>query len=154
LKSLGEDAPESRSIVLFDWRLGRIEVLGADDAYDVSLDAAGWDYRVVAPVLPGDIAVIGDPALYACAGDARLADVVSDGDEVVVTVLGLDEEVRLVGWSRHPISVRVWSPSAGVSEVVAIRDDATGKWEVGLDVGRSAWIDVRLRATPPAGARE
>ena len=45
LESLGEDAPESRSIALFDWRRGRIEVLGSADAYDVSLDAAGWDYR-------------------------------------------------------------------------------------------------------------
>ena len=65
LASLGEDLPATDSVVLYDWRTGRVEILPADGAYEVALEPAGWDYRIVAPVLPGDIAVIGDPALYA-----------------------------------------------------------------------------------------
>ena len=79
---VGEDRPATDRVAVFDWRSGRVDVMPADGAYDVALEPAGWDYRVLAPVLPGGIAVIGDPALYACAGDARIADVAADGDGV------------------------------------------------------------------------
>jgi hypothetical protein len=75
-------------------------------SYELELEPKSWDYRVLAPVL-GDIALIGDPNLYACAGDARIADVEVAENGVVVTVLGADERVRLVGWSRRAIAARV-----------------------------------------------
>src|SRR5260221_8073747 len=116
-------------IAVYDWRLGRVEVLEAGDDYVVALEPAEWDYRVLAPVLPGGIAVFGDPALYACAGDARVADVVVEGEAVVVTLLGAGEHVRIVGWSRHAIRAHAWSPAAGRSEVEVTHDAVAGMWE-------------------------
>jgi hypothetical protein len=150
LTSLGEDRPSSDAfatgeVVLFDWRTGRVAVVPGDGTYDLALEAAGWDYRVVAPILAGGIALIGDPALYACAGDTRVADVVANGDEVVATILGAGERVRLVGWSRRPISARTWSPAAGSSELAITHESATGKWELEVVIGGSGWIKLRLR---------
>ncbi len=75
LASLGEDAPEADAVAVFDWRTGAVDVLAADAGYDVALVPAGWDYRILAPVLAGEIAVLGDPGVYVCAGDTRIADV-------------------------------------------------------------------------------
>ena len=145
LADLGEDRPDSASVALFDWRTGRIDVLGRDGGCDVALVAAGWDYRVVAPVLAGGIAVIGDPALYASAGDARIAEVVADDGGVTVTVLGADEQVRLVGWSAAPISARGWSPGRGEFDAAPVFDAATGGWEITLTIGGAGWVKVHIR---------
>ena len=89
---------------------------------------------MLAPVLAGWIAVIGDPALYACAGDARVGDVVlDDPGHVTVTVLGAGERVRLVGWSAHPIAAHAWAPATAKTPVAATRDAATGAWELAVD---------------------
>jgi hypothetical protein len=103
---------------------------------------------VIAPVLPGGIAVIGDPALYACAGDARVADVTADADGrgVTVTVLGAGERVRIVGYAERPVSARTWSPAAGHADVASTYDGSTRAWELGVDVGRAGWIKVQIRA--------
>ena len=47
-------------------------------------------------MLPGGLAVVGDPAVYVTAGDRRLADVAPDGEMVVTGAPG--EEVEVVGW--------------------------------------------------------
>jgi hypothetical protein len=89
-------------------------VLPAGDGSVVERDARDWDLRVLAPVV-GDVAVIGDPSLYACAGDARIADVSAGDDErVTVTVLGAGERV----------TVRVWTRDAGVRDVIVDVPDA------------------------------
>ena len=41
LTDLGEDAPGTDSVALYDWRSGRIDVLAADGGYDVELEPAG-----------------------------------------------------------------------------------------------------------------
>jgi hypothetical protein len=146
LADLGEDRPASDAVVAFDWRTGGVEVGPADLTFEVALDPTGWDYRVVAPVLPGGIAVVGDPALYATAGDARIADVVVDDRGVTVTVLGADEQVRVAGWSESPVAARAWSPSEGSSDVAITRDAATGAWEVRLDVPEVGWLKLQLHA--------
>src|SRR5205814_1001128 len=67
----------------------------------VGADARDWALRVLAPVIDG-FAVIGDPSLYACAGDARIADVVAGPDSgITVTVLGAGEQVMVRCWSRE-----------------------------------------------------
>jgi hypothetical protein len=146
LADLGEDRPDSELVVLFDWRTGHVDVLERDGGYDVVLDAAGWDYRIVAPVFGDGLAVIGDPALYACAGDTRIAAVVADDDGVTVTVLGADERVRVVGWSAAPISARGWSPAAGAFDAAPVFDAATGRWEITLRIGGAGWVKVDIRA--------
>ena len=149
LAGLGDDRPGTATIAVFDWRLGRVDVLEADGEYAVALESAEWDYRVLAPVLPGGIAVLGDPALYACAGDTRVADVVVEGETVVVTVLGAGEQVRIAGWSQHPIRAHAWSPAAGRSEVEVTHDAVTGMWEVALDIGTTGWSRLSCTSTNP-----
>ena len=57
LTDLGEDCPDADTIVAYDWRTGRVDVLPRGGGYDVALDPADWDYRVLAPVLANGIAV-------------------------------------------------------------------------------------------------
>jgi hypothetical protein len=147
---LGDDNPRAAAVAVYDWRRGRVDVIPAAGSYDVTLEHLDWDYRVLAPVLPGGIAVIGDPALYASAGDSRIADVAVDspGDDVVVTVLGADERVQIVGWSERGISARSWSPAMGAGEVAVAHDATGGRWSVAVDVGPAGWTRLHLRARP------
>jgi hypothetical protein len=146
LTGVGEDRPATDAVAVYDWRRGRIDVLPADGTYDVALEPAGWDYRVLAPILPGGIAVIGDPALYACAGDSRVADVVADrhGEGVAVTVLGANERVHVVGWSERPISASAWTPATGTSEVASRYVARSNSWELALDVGAAGWAKLQI----------
>jgi hypothetical protein len=146
LTDVGEDRPTSDSVAVFDWRTGRVEVLAATDAYEVTIEPAGWDYRVLAPVLAGGIAVVGDPALYACAGDARIADVAVVDQEVVVTVLGAGERVRLVGWAQAKVSIRTWSPATGSVDMEPTYEPESGAWELAVAVGDAGWIQVHIRS--------
>jgi hypothetical protein len=89
LSDLGEDRPHTDSVAVFDWRNRSVDVISENGAYEIELELAGWDYRVLAPVLPGGVAVIGDPDLYASAGDARIAEIAIEPDgSTVVTMLG------------------------------------------------------------------
>ena len=94
LADLGFVAPTDR-VAVWNWRTQTLEILDPDGGWDLSLDALGWDYRVVAPIVDG-VAVIGDPSLYATAGDMRIGAV--EGGRV--TVLGAGETVDLVTWSE------------------------------------------------------
>ena len=148
LAGLGEDAPSGASVAMLDWRSRAVGTIDAAGAYDLALEPMGWDYRVLAPVLAGDIAVFGDPALYASAGDARLADVEDDPvhDGVTITLLGAGERVTLTGWSREPVRVHTWSPAAGSHDVASTHDAGDGRWEVAVDVGDAGWTKVHIRA--------
>jgi hypothetical protein len=92
LAELGVEAPA----VVWDWRRRTAEAVEAVGGWDVELGPHEWDYRVVAPVLAGGAAVIGDPDVFVTAGDLRLADVGPDGTVVVAGAPG--EVVRLVAW--------------------------------------------------------
>ena len=104
---------------------------------------------MLAPVLAGGVAVIGDPGLYACAGDARVADVAVEGHGVAVTVLGAGERVHVLGWSRHPVSAVAWSPDLGTTSVDAPHDALTGMWNVALELGAAGWTKLRLQVRVP-----
>ena len=90
------------------------------------------------------------PALYACAGDARIAAVVADDGGVVVTVLGANERVHIVGWSPHPISVHASAHAAGTAGVASTHDGTSGIWEIAVDVGPRGWAKVRVGAVKGA----
>jgi hypothetical protein len=145
LADLGEDRPDTDAIVVFDWRAGTVDVLSRDGSWEVALDPADWDYRVLAPVLANGIAVVGDPGVYASAGDSRIADVTVDGDDVTITVLGPSERVRVAGWSEHALTARVWFPGSGSTEGPVARDDTSGQWEVSVEIPSSGWAQLRLR---------
>lgn len=146
LASLGDDRPDAAEVALFDWRTGLVDVVPADHAFDVALEPAGWAFRVAAPVLSGRVAVLGDPALYACAGDARVADVVEEDGATVVTVLGAGERVVVAGWSENEIVARAWTTDGARSPAVT-RDDATGRWETAIVVPDAGWARVHLTRT-------
>jgi len=145
LADLGDDRPDGSRVAIFDWRSRHVEVVPADGGYDVTLEPRGWDYRVLAPVFGAGVAMIGDPSLYACSGDRRIADVRGDGDGLTVTVLGANEVVTLIGWAEHPISARTWSPAEGSAEVACPHDHASGIWELVLDIGRTGWTRLHVR---------
>jgi hypothetical protein len=147
LTDLGEDRPASSAVAVFNWRERSVDVLPSDGAFDVELEPGDWDYRVVAPILGSGVAVIGDPGLYACSGDTRVADVVldSDGEGLTVTVLGANERVGIVGWSQHPISARAWSPAAGLTDIACTNDVVSGVWELQLDIGPAGWARLHVR---------
>jgi hypothetical protein len=147
LAGLGDDRPDAAEVALFDWRSGRIDVMASTGAYDIALEPAGWDFRVAAPVLPGRVAVVGDPALYACAGDTRVADVATHDGEIVVTILGAGERVTVAGWSEAPITAHAWSSAAGARPLEVSRDDRTGRWYLIVDVPGAGWARVHLSAT-------
>ncbi len=147
---LGEDRPATDAIVLFDWRTGRVEPAHAGGGYTVELPPAGWDFRIVAPVLASGLAVVGDPAVYATVGNTRVADVAVDRDRTTtVTLLGAGERVGLVGWSPAPVSALVWSPASGSAEVPSTHDPGTGRFDIGVEIGDRGWVRVHIR--PPAG---
>jgi hypothetical protein len=146
LSDLGEDRPQTESVAVFDWRKRRVDVVSAGGAYDIELEPAGWDYRVLAPILAGGVAVIGDPDLYASAGDARVADVAIEPDgSTVVTMLGLNEQVHLVGWSQAAIAAHTWSPTGGRAPVPSTYDSAAGMWDLAVEIGASGWTKVHIR---------
>jgi hypothetical protein len=147
LAALGDDGPDTAEVALFEWRTGRVEVMASTGKYDVALEPAGWDFRVAAPVLPGRVAIIGDPALYACAGDTRIAAVVEREGEIAVTVLGAGERITIAGWSAAPIGAHAWTPAEGARPLDVSRDVTTGRWDVTVDVPDAGWSRVRLSAT-------
>ena len=83
--------------------------------------------------------------LYATAGDSRVAEVALEGDEVVVTVLGANERVRVAGWSAQPVVARAWTPSTGARSIAVEHDRASGQWELAVDVPAAGWTRLHLR---------
>ena len=150
LPGLGSDRPDAREVALYDWRTGSIDVMPRDGSYEVMLDPAGWDFRVIVPVLRGGLAVVGDPALYACGGDTRIADVAAAGDGVDVTVLGAGEPVRLIGTAPRPVSARILAPAADAA-VVTDYDADRSAWELELEVDAAGWTKIRIELEPDAG---
>jgi len=108
-----DDIGVGGDVVAYDWRRGTAEVLGAGGGWDVNLPTAGWDYRVLAPVLPSGVAVIGDARLFAPAGDMRIAAVDPTDAGARVTVLGAGERVQLTWWDGAVRTIDVDVPSRG-----------------------------------------
>ncbi len=97
-------------------------------------------------MLAGGIAVIGDPDVYASAGDTRIADVEVDADGVRVTVLGAGERVRVVGLVGAPDHGGRVVAGPGLVRSRGPRDDGTGAWEVAVELGGAGWSKLHFRA--------
>jgi hypothetical protein len=147
LADLGDSAPTG-PVIAYDWRSGTCAPLGPGDALDVALERQGWDLRVLAPVLPGEIALLGDVSMYACAGDRRVRDVRSREGALELDVLGAPgERVEIAAWSaRAPASVEIGDVRADRKAEGVRRDAATGLLRVPLRVGPSG--RARLRILP------
>lgn len=143
LADLGALAPRE-PLLAFDWRRGRGEPLAPDAGFDLELAPLGWDYRVLCPLLPAGLAVVGDPERYATAGDRRLSDVRATPQGAAFTLLGAPgERVRIVGWAeRRPAGARAAGRPLSLDW-----DEAASLWrfEQALpDEGRLA-VEVRAR---------
>ncbi len=147
LADLGDSAPAG-PVIAYDWRRRACAPLGPGDAFDVELERQGWDLRVLAPVLPGEIALLGDVSMYACAGDRRVRGVGSDGEALELDVLGAPgERVEIAAWcARAPAAVEIGDIAAERKAEGARRDEATGLLRVPLVIGPAG--RARLRIVP------
>jgi hypothetical protein len=144
LGDLGAVAP-AVPVVAWDWRRGRAERMEPGAGFELSLAPLDWDYRVLCPLLPGEIAVIGDPARYATAADRRLGGVRASGEGVAFDVLGApSERVRIVGWAgRRPASASAWDAAGGRRRIVPGWDGAS-LWHLDLELPASGWLRVEV----------
>ncbi|HEX5615248.1 MAG TPA: hypothetical protein VFZ83_08850 [Acidimicrobiia bacterium] len=137
---LGDDQPAGDAVV-YDWRTG--ELGRAPDEWPVAFPPLEWQLRVLAPIGPAGVAIVGDVSKYATAGDARIAAIEADGAATRVTVLGAGERVTVTGWADHAVTtVGTWPAGAGVPQL-AVRAD--GRFDVTVDVPDTGWIDVTIR---------
>lgn len=134
---LGESAPLG-DVVVWDARAKTATPLGSDGRWPVALGREDWASLVLAPVLPGGFAVIGDVSKFVTAGDARI-DVALHDDGARVVVLGAGERVTITGWSSRAPQV---IGAAGPID----HDPDTGIWQVPVDVPSRGWASIELHA--------
>ena len=105
LSDLGRLQPKG-PLLAYDFRRARAECIeagGAGPAWEAELEPLGWDYRILCPILPGGMAIVGDVSRYVAAGDARLREVRASGGGVVFEALGgPGERFEITGWSARP----------------------------------------------------
>ena len=139
LSDLGDAAPTG-DVVVWNWRTGATSRLPATGSWTATLAAEEWEHHVVAPVLAGGIAVIGDTSKFVTAGDARVAVSTTrdqaTGDEVVrLVVLGANETVTITGWSER-------APARDGARVD--HDAVSGVWSIDVVVPARGWVSVEI----------
>jgi hypothetical protein len=147
LADLGRLAP-ARPVLAWDWRRRIAQRIEPTHAFDLLLTPLDWDYRVLCPLLPGEIAVVGDPDRYATAGDQRLGAVRATPSGVACDVLGAPRErVRILGWAaRKPASATRWDGGDGRTVAPLDWDAAGSLWSCTVAVGESGWLRLEVTA--------
>jgi hypothetical protein len=142
LADLGPLAP-SAPLLAWDWRRGRGAPVAPDGGFELELAPLDWDYRVLCPLLPGGLAVVGDPSRYATAGDRRIARVRTTPGGVAFDALGAPgERVRIAGWSeRRPRTARADGRSLPLAW-----DGGASCWGLELAIGASGSLAVEVEA--------
>jgi hypothetical protein len=153
LADLGVARP-LRPVIVYDWRRRSFEPIEADDGWTVDLEFQEWDYRIVCPLLSGDMTVFGDTGKYASVGDRRVARIRNGDGELRFQVRGAPNTcVEVHGYARRrPLEARRWIPEntivladGNTSQADTWSWDAgTGEWIVRVDVGQLGWVDVAL----------
>jgi hypothetical protein len=158
LADLGVARPEG-AVILYDWRRRVWTRLDADGGWDVQLPFQDFDYRVVCPLLPGEITLFGDVSKWATVGDQRITEIEAEAGELRFDLLGAPlEKVEVRGWSaRPPGHATAWCP--GDRRVLAVRagepageegiahDRETGSFALTVRLGREG--RTRLRVSLP-----
>jgi hypothetical protein len=146
LRDLGAVRPPT-AVLAYDWRRRTWNQIEPDGGWEVSLPFQDFDYRILCPLLDGDITVFGDVGKYASAGDRRIAGITDTGSGIQFMVLGSPgRAVEIHGYSRRrPANVTAWLPGvlrslpAGAGgESWAWRDD--GLWVIRVRVGREGHV--------------
>lgn len=131
---LGESSPTG-DVVVWDARRATLTPMPADGRWPVALATEEWTSLVLAPVLAGDLAVLGDVTKFVPAGDARI-EIFSVDEAVHLIVKGAGETVTITGWAKHEPTV------AGGSLAF---DPTTGRWDLTVEVPRRGWYRAELR---------
>ncbi|HUI25643.1 MAG TPA: hypothetical protein VL403_06115 [Candidatus Kryptonia bacterium] len=152
LADLGALRPDGPAL-LYNWRERTWTRLDRDGGWDCVLEFQDWDYRVVCPLLPGDVTVFGDVGKYATVGDRRVAHITASARGVKFDVLGAPgTSVEVRGYSAaSPSSITAWQPG----RPSAIPNDEgsgerwswgriTGEWIVRVDLGTLSWKHVAI----------
>ena len=147
-EELGAACPQG-PVAVYDWRRGSYELQPADGGFEESLAYQDFGYRVLCPLLPGEVAVFGDVSKYATLGDRRVAGVRAAGGEVSFDVLGAPGEVVAVeGFAaRAPRRARGWTPGASAGTPGGRGEPL----ELAYEGGARRWrVRVALDGTGPA----
>jgi hypothetical protein len=144
LAELGAARPAG-PVVLYDWRRRSFERLSEAGGFDERLGYQEFGYRVLCPLLPGDVALFGDVAKFATMGDRRISGLEAEDGELRFDVLGAPgEEVAIEGCApaapRHALR---WTP-AGSAPLAASHDPQTGRFRVVVPVGSHGVAGVTL----------
>jgi hypothetical protein len=97
---LGPVWPDS-PVVALDLRTGAVS--HPTGGWETRLEPAEWTHHLLAPLLPGGVAVFGDVSKHAPVGRARIASIEVDPSGILVTTAGADETVTVSGWSEGPL---------------------------------------------------
>jgi hypothetical protein len=146
--ALGDLGPQRQGgpLLAYDYRRGwaeRLEASGAEPAWVVELEPLAWDYRILCPILPGEIAIVGDVSRYVSAGDARLRDVRAvEGGVAFEALGGPGEHFEVTGWSaRPPRGARAIDPTGDRPLRVRREGDL---FHLPIAVGDRGWLGVRI----------
>ena len=151
LPELGYGLPAA-PVISWNWRTRQWQRLGPEDGWSLQLDFQDWDYRILCPLLPGEITVFGDTSKYATAGTKRLANIRQEGNTLSFTVEGAEnEEVAIHGWSAsRPRQVRLWTPEGWRDLPFTENENPswtwqdTGPWRVQLRIPTRGWAHVHI----------
>lgn len=145
LPELGPLAPTG-PVVAWDWRERRLQQLEPDAALSYALEPRDWRLHVLCPVLRGEIAIVGDPALYATAGDRRIHSIREADAGLAFDVVGAaGERVELVGWSgRGRPAGRAWAPTGPAPIDVSDDPAGGGAFRLAVEIGSRGWVGVHL----------
>jgi len=143
-EELGAARPDG-PVALYDWRRGSFELQPADGGFEEALAYQDFGYRVLCPLLPGEVAVFGDVSKYATMGDRRVAGLRAAAGEVSFDVLGAPGEVvRIEGFAaRAPRSARTWSPGRSGALELAY-EGAAGRWRLRVPLDATGQAGVTL----------
>ncbi len=155
LSDLGGVAPDG-PVVVYDWRRRTFSRTDADGGWNVTLPFQDWDYRILCPLLPGEVTVFGDVTKYATVGDRRVAGINIAEGGLQFDVLGApDTRVEIHGCSAtRPLDVTAWVPGARrtLSEGSQVDptherwswDASTGTWVVSVNVAALGRTQVSM----------
>ena len=113
-------------VVALDLRTGAIT--RPTSGWPVTLEPADWSHHLLAPLLPGALAVFGDVSKHAPVGRARISSIVAHDGGIEVSVAGQGEDVTVDGWAERDVAARM------DGESVPVRREGE-RWQVTVPAG-------------------